>query len=472
MARYHIETYGCTSNRGESREIERRLRDAGHYRVDAPEAADVAILNTCTVVEKTERNMLRRAAELADETADLYITGCMALAQGEQFRAADVDGEVLHWDEVPEAVTNGECPTTTPDAEPVLDGVVGILPIARGCMSDCSYCITKQATGKIDSPSIEDNVAKARALIHAGAKELRITGQDTGVYGWDDGERKLHRLLERICAIDGDFRVRVGMANPKGVHGIREELADVFAAHEEIYDFLHAPVQSGSDDVLGDMRRQHQVAEYLEVVETFDDRLDYWTLSTDFIVGFPTETERDHEQSLALLRETRPEKINVTRFSKRPGTDAADMKGLGGTLKKERSKEMSAVKREIVGEVHEDMVGSTQDVLVVEEGTGDSVKCRDGAYRQIIVQHADEYGLSPGDFTTVEVTDSQTMYTFGTPVDGADTDRAAAPDADANADSAAIADDADTAADDADSAAATDDADTAGDDADALQPEQ
>jgi hypothetical protein len=118
------------------------------------------------------------------------------------------------------------------------------------------------------------------------------------------------------------------------------------------------------------------------------------------------------------------------------------------------------------------MVGSTQDVLVVEEGTGDSVKCRDGAYRQIIVQHADEYGLSPGDFTTVEVTDSQTMYTFGTPVDGADTDRAAAPDADANADSAAIADDADTAADDADSAAATDDADTAGDDADALQPEQ
>ncbi|MFC3957027.1 tRNA (N(6)-L-threonylcarbamoyladenosine(37)-C(2))-methylthiotransferase [Halovivax cerinus] len=416
MARYHIETYGCTSNRGESRQIERRLRDAGHHRVDGVDEADVAILNTCTVVEKTERNMLRRATELAEETADLYVTGCMALAQGEEFAAAGIDADVLHWDEVPEAVTNGECPTTTPDAEPILDGVVGILPIARGCMSDCSYCITKHATGKIDSPPIEENVAKARALIHAGAKELRITGQDTGVYGWEDGERKLHRLLDRICDIEGDFRVRVGMANPKGVHGIREELAAVFAEHEKLYDFLHAPVQSGSDDVLGDMRRQHQVSEYVEVVETFDEALEYWTLSTDFIVGFPTETAHDHAQSMALLRETRPEKINVTRFSKRPGTDAADMTGLGGTIKKERSTEMSEVKREIVRESYADLVGETrEDVLVVEEGTGDSVKCRDSAYRQLIVRNASEHGIEPGDFVDLEVTASETMYAFAEP---------------------------------------------------------
>jgi len=415
MARYHIETYGCTSNRGESRAIERRLRDAGHHRVDGPGAADVAILNTCTVVEKTERNMFRRAEELAAETADLYVTGCMALAQGEAF--ADIDAEVLGWDEVPEAVTNGECPTTTPDAEPVLDGVVGILPIARGCMSDCSYCITKHATGKIDSPPVEENVRKARALVHAGAKELRITGQDTGVYGWDTGERRLHELLERICAIDGEFRVRVGMANPKGVHGIREELAAVFAREKKLYDFLHAPVQSGSDDVLGDMRRQHQVREYLEVVETFDDALEYWTLSTDFIVGFPTETDADHRRSLALIRETRPEKLNVTRFSKRPGTDAAEMKGLGGTLKKERSREMTELKMAVVGEAYEAMVGDVrEDALVVEAGTGDSVKCRDSAYRQLIVQDASEHGIEPGEFVDLEVTGHNTVYAFAEPV--------------------------------------------------------
>ncbi len=417
MARYHIETYGCSSNRGESRQIERRLRDAGHRPVDGPDAADVAILNTCTVVEKTERNMLRRAEELDEETpADLVITGCMALAQGEQFRDAGVEADVLHWDDVPTAITNGECPTPAADTEPIVNGEVGILPIARGCMSDCSYCITKHATGKIDSPPVADNVEKARALVHAGASEIRLTGQDTGVYGWDDGERKLHELVDRVCAIDGDFRVRVGMANPKGLHGIREELARVFAENEEVYNFIHAPVQSGSNDVLGDMRRQHQVSEFREVVDTFDRHLDHWTLSTDFIVGFPTETDHDHEQSMALLREVRPEKMNVTRFSKRPGTDAADMKGLGGTVKKERSKEMSAVKREIVGEAYEAMVGSHKRVLAVEPGTGESVKCRDPAYRQVIVQEASEHGVEPGEFLRVEITDQNTMYAFGEPV--------------------------------------------------------
>ena len=416
MASYVIETYGCTANRGESAAIERRLRDAGHRRVERPADADVAVLNTCTVVETTERRMLRRAGELAEETADVVVTGCMALAQGEAFREAGVDARVVHWDDVPAAVGNGECPTLTPDVAPVLDGVVGILPIARGCMSDCSYCITKRATGKIESPPVEENVEKARALLHAGAKELRVTGQDTGVYGWDTGERRLHVLLDRICDLPGEFRVRVGMANPKGVHGIREELAAVFAERDELYAFLHAPVQSGSDAVLGDMRRQHTVGEFREVVETFDAALDEWTLATDFIAGFPTETEADHRASVDLLRETAPAKVNVTRFSKRPGTDAADLHGLGGTRKKERSRELTEVKREVVGAAYDAMVGDRRSVLVVEPGTGDSVKTYDQAYRQIVVQDAPAHGLEPGQFLDVEVVEGRTMYAVGVPV--------------------------------------------------------
>jgi len=416
MARYHIETYGCTSNRGESREIERALRDGGHRPAEDPAAADVAILNTCTVLEKTEHNMLRRARELDAETpADLVITGCMALAQGEQFREADIDADVLHWDDVPEHVRNGECPTVTPDTEPVVDGVVGILPIARGCMSDCSYCITKQATGRIESPPVEANVEKARALVHAGAKELRITGQDTGVYGWDrnQGESLLPGLLEEICAIDGQFRVRVGMANPKGLHGVRERLARVFADNDELYNFIHAPVQSGSDDVLTEMRRQHCVAEYVEVVEAFDEHLEYWTLSTDFIVGFPTETDRDFEQTVALLRETRPEKVNVTRFSKRPGTDAAEMKGLGGTKKKERSSALTDAKMGVVGAAHERMVGTESEVLITEDGTEESMVGYDRAYRQVAIPGAERAGVELGDVVTAEITGHNTVYALG-----------------------------------------------------------
>ncbi|ESS05380.1 MAG: MiaB-like tRNA modifying enzyme, archaeal-type [uncultured archaeon A07HB70] len=417
MASYHIETYGCTANRGESTTIERRLRDAGHHPVDGPTAADVAILNTCTVVEKTERNMRRRAEELADETADLIVTGCMALAQGEQF--SDLDARVCHWEEVPTAVRNGECPTTTPDSEPVLDGEVGILPLARGCMSDCSYCITKRATGRIESPPVAENVDRARALLHAGATELRLTGQDTGVYGWDinKGESLLPELVDRVCALDPghEFRVRVGMANPKGLHGVRHELADAFARNDEVYNFLHAPVQSGDDDVLADMRRQHTVDEFRAVVAAFDDALDEWTLATDLIVGFPTEDDDDFARTVDLVREVRPERINVTRFSKRPGTDAAEMKGLGGTLKKERSKALSEVKRELCDEAYDAMVGTERTVQAVQPGTGDSVKCRDDAYRQVVVQNASEWGVDPGDRLSVEVTEARTVYALGRP---------------------------------------------------------
>lgn len=416
MARYYLETYGCTSNRGESRQIEARLRDAGHYRVDEPQPADVAILNTCTVIEPTADRMLRRAKDLQENTADVIITGCMALAQGETFPASGIDATVCHWDDVPAAVGNGECPTATPDIEPILDGVIGILPIARGCMSDCSYCITKHATGRIESPPIGENVDRARALIHAGAKELRITGQDTGVYGWDTGERQLHTLLDRICSIDGEFRVRVGMANPKGVHGIRDELADVFAQNDNLYNFLHIPVQSGSNEVLGAMRRQHQVREFLEVVETFSSTLDEWTLATDFIAGFPTETETDHQKSVRLLERVRPGKINITRFSKRPGTDAANRKGLGGPVKKARSRELSAIKREIVAEQYASLVGTTRTVLVVEEGTGESVKCRDDTYHQLIIRNPSTYDVTIGDRIEVTVTASEPMYAFAKPI--------------------------------------------------------
>jgi len=134
------------------------------------------------------------------------------------------------------------------------------------------------------------------------------------------------------------------------------------------------------------------------------------------LVGFPTETEHDHEQSMALLRETRPEKINVTRFSKRPGTDAADMKGLGGQTKKDRSKEMTDAKMEIVAEAYDAMVGETHEVLAVEEGTGDSVKCYDEAYRQVIVQNAADHGVEVGDFVDVAITGHSTVYAFGEPV--------------------------------------------------------
>jgi tRNA A37 methylthiotransferase MiaB len=206
------------------------------------------------------------------------------------------------------------------------------------------------------------------------------------------------------------------MANPRGVYPIREELASVFAEHDSLYNFLHLPVQSGSDDVLADMRRGHTVSEFREIVETFDAHLEEWTLSTDFIVGFPTETAADYRASLDLLEAVRPESLNVTRFSKRPGTEAASMKGLGGTLKKERSREMSEQKQDIVGEAYESLVGTRRSVHVVEPGRDGSMQAADDAYHQIVVSNAVERGIEPGEFVTVEITDHRTVYAIGDPI--------------------------------------------------------
>ena len=420
MARYLLETYGCTANRGEGLQIERELRDRGHRPVDSVREADVAILNTCTVTETTEDNMVRRATELAAAVDDLIVTGCLALAQPDRLAAVGIDARVVGWDEVPDAVLNGECPTPTATSEEaLLDGVIGILPIARGCTSDCSYCITKAATGYIESPPIEVNVERARQLVEAGAKELRITGQDTGVYGFDQGGRWLPELLDQICTIDGSFRVRLGMANPKGLYLVRDELVEVFARNDELYNFIHAPVQSGSNEVLAAMRRQHRIEEFIEVVETFDATLKEWTLATDFIVGFPTETDADFEASMHLLEQIKPERVNITRFSKRPGTDAAAMKGLGGPKKKERSRGMSERKLDILTSMHEGLIGSVRSVLVVEPGHGDSVKCRDDAYHLIILPEAD--GIEPGQRVTVSVVDAEPTYAIAEPVETANT---------------------------------------------------
>jgi len=157
---------------------------------------------------------------------------------------------------------------------------------------------------------VEENVEKARALVHAGAKEIRITGQDTGVYGWDrnQGESLLPELLDRICTeIDGDFRVQSGdgqsqresTASARNWPSCSRPTTNCTASCTRRSSLEATPLAA-------DMRRQHEVGEYVEVVETFDDRLDYWTLSTDFIVGFPTEDDHDFQQTMALLRETRP----------------------------------------------------------------------------------------------------------------------------------------------------------------------
>ncbi|HQQ25706.1 MAG TPA: tRNA (N(6)-L-threonylcarbamoyladenosine(37)-C(2))-methylthiotransferase, partial [Methanomassiliicoccales archaeon] len=342
--KFIVETYGCTMNQGESAELAARLCSLGHKRVEDENEADAALINTCVVIEPTERKILRRLRYLRDQGKQLIIVGCMAsvspAALSEEFPGALISGtsgyprfmKVLE-DEFQRC------------GEAIGPGVQGqlVLPIAQGCNGSCSYCITKLARGDLVSYPLKELVRRVEQALGQGVTEVLVTSQDTAAYGMDGNDR-LPDLLEAICDLPGDFRVRVGMMNPDNLSEILDGMIDAYR-HPKVYRFLHLPVQSGSDRVIREMGRAYTSSEFLEMVRMTRSSLPELTLSTDVITGFPGETEEDHRRTVELMEQLRPSIINVTRFSRRQGTVADGMKGqVPGWVSKERSRELTRLR--------------------------------------------------------------------------------------------------------------------------------
>jgi MiaB-like tRNA modifying enzyme len=382
----HFETFGCTANMGDTMKLRALMRKKGHELVEEGEA-DLVIVNTCTVTKRTELNVLKRLRELKGAGKEVIVAGCMAAAQPELIRSGL--GE-----EVPLVTPRDIGDAYREDLELDGDGVVSIIPIAMGCIGRCSYCMVKQARGELISYEPEKIREAVERAVERGAKEIRITSQDCSAYGWEKrGSFKLPELLEMVTSVEGDFRVRVGMMNPFTVIHILDELLEAFNS-EKIFKFVHVPVQSGSDKVLGDMRRDYKAADFIEIVKCIRKRFAYSTVSTDFIIGFPTETEEDFLASLNLLEEVKPEKVNITRFSPRPGTEAAHLKDLIDREKKRRSRIFSSLDRTVGFEKQKALEGKELPVLITEKGTKGGVIGRDPAYRMVVLNEDLPLGAS------------------------------------------------------------------------------
>ena len=404
-ANVHIETFGCTANVGDTLRMRAIMKTAGHKIVEAREA-DIVIVNTCTVTKRTELNVLKRIKELKEQGKEVVVAGCMAAAQPELVKS--ILGEDVTMI-TPRDIYNGY--NEEQEHELDFDGVIAVIPIAMGCVGRCTYCIVKQARGDLRS-YVPDKLCKAvKSAVEHGAKEIRITAQDCSAYGWDGfgiNHPKLPELLELLTAVEGDFRIRVGMMNPFTVIRILDELLDAFET-EKIFNFFHVPVQSGSDKVLGDMRRNYKAADFDEIVKTIRKRFKYSTICTDFIVGFPSETEEDFGSSLNLLKTVKPEKVNITRFSSRPGTEASKQKDLVEREKKRRSRIFSDVYHRLAFAKNKELVGKELPVLVMEKGKKGGVIGRDASYRTIVIKR----DLPLGAACEVRVTDAKGTYLVG-----------------------------------------------------------
>ncbi|MBL7117624.1 MAG: tRNA (N(6)-L-threonylcarbamoyladenosine(37)-C(2))-methylthiotransferase, partial [Candidatus Syntrophoarchaeum sp.] len=360
--------------------------------------ADIVIVNTCTVTKRTELNVIKRLKELKEQGKEVVVAGCMAAAQPELVKSILGDDVKM--------ITPGDICNEEQALD--FDGVIAVIPIAMGCVGTCSYCIVKQARGELRSYEPEKICEAVKSAVERGAREIRITSQDCSAYGWDSFGIKLPELLELITSVKGDFRIRVGMLNPFTVIRILDELLEAFES-EKTFKFFHVPVQSGSDKVLGDMSRNYKAADFVEIVKSIRKRFEYSTICTDFIIGFPTETEGDFFSSLNLLETVKPEKVNITRFSPRPATEASKLKDLVEREKKRRSRIFSAVYHRLVFAKNKELEGRKIPVLVTEKGKKGGVIARDTSYRTIVIKN----DLPLGATCKVQVKDAKSTYLVG-----------------------------------------------------------
>lgn len=382
MKVYH-EAYGCTMNIGEAEQIVDVLSAQGYEPTGSPEDADLILIATCIVIQRTEQRMINRITELSRYGKEMIVTGCMASALPERIREINEGARIIRAGDISAVGEWGE--------RLAFRRMAGVVPIAQGCTGHCTYCITKLARGEIRSYDEERLLKMAETYIKAGRKEIRITAQDTASYGIDTGTT-LPRLVQKVAQIDGDFMIRVGMMSPRTLLPIVDEAVEMYR-NRKVFRFIHLPVQSGSDEVLRRMNRGYTAGQYESMVEKIRQAIPDITISTDIIVGFPGETDDDFQKSVELIKRIEPDIINVTRFSKRPGTPAAEMKQIPTQISKQRSREMSKLRFEIARKKNAEYMNKRVRVLTLAKGASGGVIGRTENYRQVILEEAAPVGV-------------------------------------------------------------------------------
>jgi tRNA A37 methylthiotransferase MiaB len=392
-----ILTYGCTFNHGDTRILERILADCGCTLVGSAAEADAVVVNTCTVVGTTERSMIRVLRAHKDKP--LYVTGCMASVQQEAILS--VCSPVFLPSPSSDRAYRGYSPLLSHD--------VGIVQLGTGCPGSCTYCITRLARGPLKSNPGHTILEEIRAAACSGMAEIRLTAQDCSAWGQDTGE-SLPDLLNCTAEIPGTFRIRLGMMNPATLLPILDPLAESFRTGN-LFRFAHIPVQSGSARVLNGMGRMYTPEDVIGIVGALRKRNPDITLATDVIVGFPGEEDDDLSATLDLLNRISPAKVNITRYSPRPGTPAAALKAPVDRMKKERSRRVENHAREIYRQLNQTLLGSSHRVLVTERIRPGTVLARTASYTGIVLNQ----DLPLGTELTVRITGDHLFFLMGEP---------------------------------------------------------
>jgi tRNA-2-methylthio-N6-dimethylallyladenosine synthase len=353
---------------------------------EAPEHADVLLLNTCSVREKAQEkvfSLLGRWRELKESRPDLIIGvgGCVASQEGAAIlkRAPFVDlvfgPQTLHRLPAMIARRRAGSPSVVDVSFPELEkfdeipepksaACTAFLSVMEGCSKACSYCIVPTTRGKEVSRAFDDVLAEARRLADLGALEITLLGQNVNAYRGPvggGGKADLATLIRRVAEIDGVERIRFTTSHPAHFD---DSLVAAYAEVEKLVGYLHLPVQSGSDRVLKLMKRGYTAAKYVAKIEKLKRARPGVSIATDMIVGFPGETEQDFEATLALTRTVGFDQSFSFIYSPRPGTAAAALPDMPREVKQARLERLQALLNEQAAKISRAMVGTVQRILI------------------------------------------------------------------------------------------------------------
>ena len=399
MPNVHFITQGCSSNLRESEILMGLLTNSGFDVVNDENESDVNVVNICTV--KGDVTALREIRRIKKHYPDkkLIVAGCITESIVPKIKNIDENISFVNthnFGKISTVVKNSmngtvlelldkkyELKINLPSIRK--NPVIGIVPILNGCNYFCTFCSTKLVKGKLFSYPMNAIRQDVKSHLKSGCKEIWITSNDTGAYMVEQGKQKLVELLEQILSVPIDFKLRLGMMNPGNTITILDDLIEIYK-NEKMFRFLHIPIQSGNNEILKLMNRKYSVEDFIKVVEAFRKEIPEITISTDIIVGFPSETEQQFEDSLNIIKKIKPDVLNISRYAVREGTIAAKMKQLSTNTLKERSRIMTILHHQISLENNKKWVGWQGNILIDEKGKDNSRIGRNYCYKPVVVK--------------------------------------------------------------------------------------
>ena len=425
-----IQTHGCQMNEYDSEKMLDVLNDSdGMELTDNAEEADVLLLNTCSIREKAQEKVfhqLGRWRKIKEKNPDVIIGvgGCVASQEGKAIRqrAPVVDvvfgPQTLH--RLPEMVAESKkkkefvIDISFPEIEkfdripePKADGVSAFVSIMEGCSKYCTFCVVPYTRGTEISRPFDDVITEVAQLAEQGVREINLLGQNVNAFRgtMHDGEiADLATLIHYVAAVDGIDRIRYTTSHPVE---FSDSLIQAYAEVPELVDHLHLPIQSGSDRILAAMKRGHMAIEYKQKIRKLREIRPNISLSSDFIIGFPGETEKDYEDTMKLIEDVGFDKSFSFIYSARPGTPASSFADdVPEQVKKTRLYRLQQRITEMEQEISQKMVGTVQKVLVERASKRDDKQVAGRTENNRIVNFDGDHALI-GNFAEVEITEAQ-----------------------------------------------------------------